>query len=79
MLAWFYALQDTRSRTIERHRAPRTGPVPKQRLCQESNALFQPVYPGVRKDVEHHGCVLSHAFREFCVKIGLMLAEGELV
>jgi bifunctional non-homologous end joining protein LigD len=26
---------------------------------RESNALYQPVYLGVRKDVEHHECVLS--------------------
>ena len=26
---------------------------------RESNALYQPVYLGPRKDVEHHECVLS--------------------
>jgi bifunctional non-homologous end joining protein LigD len=26
---------------------------------KESNALYQPVYLGVRKDIEHHECVLS--------------------
>jgi bifunctional non-homologous end joining protein LigD len=61
MMAWRRSLQWPIQSTAN-FNVPAVGEVVEIRFLhafRESNALYQPVYLGPRKDIEQHECVLS--------------------